>query len=47
MEAANIGKTAPKPEFLDEQAEQGDGRLKEEGEAQSGAESGEVSRRSL
>lgn len=40
MESANIGKTAPKPEFLDE-AEQGDGRLKEEGEAQSG-ESDEV-----
>ncbi|CAM9523363.1 unnamed protein product [Scytosiphon promiscuus] len=35
VESANIGKTAPKPEFLDE-AEQGDGRLKEEGEAQSG-----------
>lgn len=35
VESANIGKAAPKPEFLDE-AEQGDGRLKEEGEAQSG-----------
>lgn len=35
MESANIGKAAPKPDFLDE-AEQGDGRLKEEGEAQSG-----------
>lgn len=42
MEAANVGKSAPKPEFLDEAAEQGDGRLKEEGEAQSGAESEEV-----
>ncbi|CAN0258857.1 unnamed protein product [Pylaiella littoralis] len=35
VESANIGKAAPKPDFLDE-AEQGDGRLKEEGEAQSG-----------
>lgn len=36
VESANIGKAAPKPDFLDEKAEQGDGRLKEEGEAQSG-----------
>lgn len=36
VESENIGKAAPKPDFLDE-AEQGDGRLKEEGEAQSGA----------
>ncbi|CAM9747196.1 unnamed protein product [Ascophyllum nodosum] len=35
-ESEKIGKTAPKPEFLDQEAEQGDGRLKEEGEAQSG-----------
>lgn len=41
VESANIGKAAPKPQFLDEEAEQGDGRLKEEGEAQSG-ESDEV-----
>eukprot|EP00903_Cladosiphon_okamuranus_P007906 g7636.t2 len=40
VESANIGKAAPKPDFLDEEAEQGDGRLKEEGEAQSG-ESGD------
>ena len=40
VEAANIGKAPPKPDFLDEEAEQGDGRLKEEGEAQSG-ESGD------
>lgn len=40
VESENIGKAAPKPDFLDV-AEQGDGRLKEEGEAQSG-ESDEV-----
>lgn len=40
VESANIGKAPPKPDFLDEEAEQGDGRLKEEGEAQSG-ESGD------
>ena len=42
VESANIGKAAPKPEFLDEEAEQGDGRLKEEGEAQSGESGDEV-----
>lgn len=35
VESKTIGQTAPKPDFLDE-AEQGDGHLKEEGEAKSG-----------
>lgn len=35
VESANIGKAPPKPDFLDEEAEQGDGQLKEEGESKS------------
>lgn len=47
VESANIGKAAPKPDFLDEEAEQGDGRLKAEGEAQSGESGDEVRWRAM